>query len=363
MVKGLYVHIPFCRNVCGYCDFVKCRYNPGLAEKYLSVLKMELETIRQDSFETVYIGGGTPTALNYSQLKNLLEMLSVFKVNQEYTIEINPESFDEDKARLLKQYGVNRASVGVQSFNEHVLKVMNRQHTNADVERTISLLKENGINNISIDLIFGLGSQGLMDVIDDLQKAVNLDITHISVYDLEIWPNTEFGMKNYQKADEERCALMYQSIIDYLNSHSYYQYEVSNFALADNYSRHNTLYWQYEDYYGVGLGACGKIGDMRYENTHNFVEYLQGQFRKEVLYQNYEEQLFETIMMGLRMVRGISISDFNQRYHTDLLSHYQKAVDKNLERNLLVLKDGNIYCSGEGMMVLNDILVDFMMYV
>lgn len=363
MVKGLYVHIPFCRNVCGYCDFVKCRYNPGLAEKYLSVLKMEIDSIRQDSFETVYIGGGTPTALNYAQLKQLLEMLSVFKVNQEYTIEINPETFDADKAALLKQYGVNRASIGVQSFNSHLLKVMNRQHSNVDVINTIDLLKENGIKNISIDLMFGLGSQSLSDVIDDLQKAVNLDITHISVYDLEIWPNTEFGMKSYQKADEERCYMMYSSIIDYLNSHSYYQYEVSNFALADYYSRHNTLYWHYEDYYGVGLGACGKIGEMRYENTHNFNEYLKGQFRKEVLYQNYEEQLFETIMMGLRMIRGINIESFNQRYHTDFLQHYQSAVDKNLAKNLLILKDGNIYCSAEGMMVLNDILVDFMMYV
>ncbi len=363
MIKGLYVHIPFCQHICGYCDFAKCVYNYGLAEKYLQQLERELDTISQKQFETVYIGGGTPTSLSAAQLERLLKMLSRFEIKSEYTIEINPETFDEEKAGIIARYGVNRASVGVQSFNEQLLVEMNRRHHNIDVYNTFRYLRANGITNISIDLIFGFRKQTLSDVISDLNTAVGCNITHISVYDLEIWPNTPFGIRQYEKADEETCYLMYSTIVDFLNCHSYYQYEVSNFALASYQSKHNMLYWNYEDYIGVGLGACGKIETTRYENTHNFVEYLSGKWKKEETFLKFEDRIFEAVMMGLRMNRGININDFNARFHTDLLKHYARAVDRNLLKGLLILKDGYIYASAAGMMVLNDILVDFMEYV
>ena len=360
MIKGLYVHIPFCRSICGYCDFAKCRYEKVLADRYLYHLKKEIDEISQDSFLSIYIGGGTPTALSAEQLEELLQMLSRFKVEKEYTIEINPETFDLEKAQLLKKYGVNRVSVGIQSFNEQLLAHMGRTHHNIDVHNTFRALDKVGIDNRSIDLMYGFHNQTLAELLADLEKAVRMNITHISIYDLEVYPQTPFGIAGYQPVDDETDFLMYQTIIDFLNSHSFYQYEVSNFALTTHQSVHNMLYWRYEDYLGVGLGASGKVKNIRYDNTRNFMDYIHDKYRKTEYHLTMKDQRFEAVMMNLRLLQGINIREYDYRFETGLLALYHDAIEKNINKKLLEIVDGYLRVTAKGLFVLNDILVDFM---
>ena len=340
MIKGLYVHIPFCNSICGYCDFARSKYSSSLADKYLTHLEKELSEIKQDSFYTVYIGGGTPTSLNEKQLERLLKMLSGFRVEEEYTIEINPESFTSAKAQLIKKYGINRVSIGVQSFNEGLLLHMGRKHTNEDVMNTLKYLDEVQINNRSIDLIFGFKTQSLTNVLTDLQKAVRLDITHISIYDLEIYPKTLFGVQKYKKLDEETCFIMYQCIVEYLNQHGYKQYETSNFAIGKYQSEHNKLYWKYEDYKGVGLSVSSKIKNIRVDNTTNFVAYLNDRYVATTTRLSDEDVIFEAIMMNLRMNEGINIKEFDERFDCNILEKHHSAIEKNINRGLLEVKNG-----------------------
>ncbi len=360
MIKGLYVHIPFCNSICGYCDFARAKYTSSLAEKYLFHLEKELSEIKQDSFYTIYIGGGTPTSLNEKQLERLLKMLSRFTVEEEYTIEINPESFNREKALLIKKYGINRVSIGVQTFDEGLLAHMGRTHTNSDVLNTLKYLDEVDINNRSIDLIFGFKTQTLSNVLTDLQKAVLLDITHISIYDLEIYPKTIFGIKKYKKLDEETCFIMYQSIVEYLNLHGYRQYETSNFALGKYQSKHNRLYWKYDDFRGVGLSASSKIKNVRIDNTSNFVDYLNDRYIAETIRLSDEDVIFEAVMMNLRMNEGIDIKEFDERFNCNILEKYHQTIDKNIKKGLLEVKNGFLKTTNMGIFVLNDILVDFM---
>lgn len=360
MIKALYVHIPFCWHICYYCDFSRCIYEKALADRYLTHLNKEIDLIQQDSFETIYIGGGTPTSLDHQQFERLLKMLSRFKNVKEYTIEVNPETFDRDKATLLKQYGVNRVSLGVQTFDEALLKEIGRKHTNKDVYDTLSYLEEVGIKNRSIDLMFGFSSQGLSNVISDLKQAVMLPIQHISIYDLEVYPHSKLGLSGYQKADDETTFLMYQTIIEFLNSHSYKQYETSNFAISTFESLHNKTYWYYQDYLGVGLSACGKVGRTRFENTSNFVDYLKDDYCKEKTRLTIDDVIFEAIMMNLRLNEGIDINKFDDRFSCNILEKYHQPIEKNINRGLLEVKNSHLKTTEKGIYVLNDILIDFM---
>ncbi|MDO4377695.1 MAG: radical SAM family heme chaperone HemW [Erysipelotrichia bacterium] len=360
MIKGLYVHIPFCRHICYYCDFSRCIYDKSLSDRYLQHLRREIEMIDQNSFETIYIGGGTPTSLDKEQLIYLLESLARFKNVKEYTVEINPESFDLEKAQLLKKYGVNRVSIGVQTFNENLLTRIGRKHNNIDVLNTLEYLTIVGIKNRSIDLMFGFKEQTLKDVLNDLHKSVMLDIQHISIYDLEIYPRSKFGLQKYQKADEELTFMMYQTIIEFLNQHSYGQYEISNFALPTFQSQHNKIYWYYQDYAGVGLSACGKIGKLRYENTENFVKYLSDNYRSKEINLSNDDIRFEALMMNLRLNEGIDIRQFDRRFQCNILEDYHQAVEKNIQSGLLEIKDSHLKTTAKGIFVLNDILIDFM---
>lgn len=360
MIKSLYVHIPFCQHICYYCDFSRCIYEKGLVDRYLTHLNKEIDTIKQDKFETIYIGGGTPTSLDYAQLERLLRMLSRFKGVKEYTIEINPETFDLDKARLLKQYGINRVSIGVQTFNETILKIIGRKHTNKDVYDTLSYLNEVGINNRSIDLMFGFKEQSLADVLTDLKQAVMLPIQHISIYDLEIYPHSKLGLTGYVKNDEEITFLMYQTIIEYLNAHSYKQYEISNFSIDTFQSLHNKAYWYYYDYLAVGLSGCGKVGRTRYENTSNFIKYLSDEYRKQEIKLTIDDERFEALMMNLRLNEGIDIRKFDERFNCNILQKYHQAIEKNIDKGLLEVKNSHLKTTEKGIYVLNDILIDFM---
>ena len=362
MIKGLYIHIPFCKHVCFYCNFPKALYNEALADRYLNRLEKELSTIEQDHFDGIYIGGGTPTALSEKQLDRLLSFIDKYSF-QEFTVEINPETFNREKAKLFKKHRVNRASIGIQSFNENLLIVMGRKHTNADVYNTISLLRENGIDNISVDLIYGFLNQTVAMIKEDIDKAVGLGVKHVSIYELELHEDTLFHKQGYYGADDESNYEFYDFAIRYLNSLGYKQYETSNFALEGFQSIHNKVYWHFEDYYGAGLGASGKIGRRYWRNTTNFVKYLSEEDVQEITELSEEEERFEAIMMGLRLLEGIDLKDFAERFGVDIEKHYQKAVEKNIQEGLLCIEKGFLKPTGKGVFVLNDILLDFMDYL
>ena len=363
MADSLYVHIPFCRHICHYCDFAKRIYNEELADQYLNQLEKEISRIRQECFDTVYIGGGTPSALNCRQLEKLFGILSVFAVGKEFTFEINPETMTPEKAMLLKKYGVNRVSIGIQTFNEEILKEIGRTHVLQDVENTFRYLKEAGIDNISIDLMYGFEHQTVEQLQQDIEKAVRLDIKHISIYELEVHEGTVLGHRGYKNCSDDDLYLMYSTIRKQLPLYGFQQYEISNFALEGYQSVHNKTYWHYNDYIGVGLGAAGKEYHIRYENTHSLKQYLAGDWRQEEIKLSLEDERFESVMMGLRLLEGIEIKEYNKTLSCNILDHYREPIEKNLSSGRLIIDGGYLKLSDTGIYLMNDVLVDFMVWL
>ena len=253
MIDSLYVHIPFCKSICYYCDFCHVVYNEKIADEYLDALEKDLNFhVKNRNLKTIYIGGGTPTCLNEEQLEKLLQMLRYFsRFVKEYTIEINPETMSEAKYQLLAKYGINRASIGLQSTNDDILKFMNRKHNFNDVKNVIDKLHQYHIDNISIDLMYSIPNQTLKDFKNSLNEVCKLDIDHVSIYSLTIEENTVFGKKGYRPLDEETEADMYDIAKKILKQNGFKQYEISNFAKDGHESQHNIAYWNYDDYYGV----------------------------------------------------------------------------------------------------------------
>lgn len=361
MNKGLYIHIPFCDHICGYCDFARGHYNEELADKYLLALKAELKTKDLKHIETVYVGGGTPTSLNLSQLEFLLLMISPYLKNvKEFTIEANPESLSKDKAKLFKKYGVNRISMGMQVSQNHLLQLIERKHSLQDVKDKVLMLKDVGIDNISIDLMYGIPTQTLEDLKESVSEIVKLDISHVSLYGLTIEPNSKFGKKNYKEANSELDANMYESAIEFLEKANFKRYEISNFAKAGYKSKHNQVYWKYLDFCGVGLFASGKELGVRYTNTRSLKEYINGNNIKDVITLSLEDQMFEFIMMNLRLSSGFNINDFNERFNVDFNKKYKEQLEKLCNSGLLIVENNQVKASDYGLEILNTVLEEFM---
>lgn len=361
MVKHLYIHIPFCWDICSYCDFCKVFYQEKQADQYLDALEKDIK--KQDIREliTIYIGGGTPSSLNYRQLNRLMQLLKPFLSDslKEFSIEVNPESMDYEKLLILKRGGLNRLSIGVQTFNEDLLKLVDRHHNNDQVFSLISQAKELGINNINIDLMYGLPRQSQADIIKDLETVKELEIKHISYYSLILEDYTKLKKTTYQPLDDEESASLNKLIDQKLAIEGFIKYEVSNYAQAGYQSLHNMSYWLYKDYLGLGAGAASKIGDTIRENSRSITGYIQGKDIHKNIVQTKEDLMFNEIMMGLRLIEGIDILAFNRKYNVDLFSYYQEAIDKYLGTYLLVT-DNYLKCSPEGIYFLNQILLDFM---
>ena len=281
--KSMYVHVPFCKSICSYCDFTRVSYQEAMVDKWLVQIKKDLANVENKNLDTIYLGGGTPSCLSLKQLEELLVALDSFSVAKEYTIEVNPETLTNDKAKLLVEHGINRVSLGVQSFNDDLLRVISRKHTKNDVVNSISLLNDVGITNISVDLMYGLPTQTLQQLSDDLLFATSLEIKHVSIYSLTIEPNSVFGRNNVETIDMDLETDMYTKAIELLEKHGFLQYEISSFAKSGYESKHNLVYWHYEDFYGIGIGASGKEGNIRYSNISDYKSYLAGERKREVI--------------------------------------------------------------------------------
>ncbi len=362
MINALYLHVPFCRTICGYCDFCHFVYRKDKVDLWLEGLKEELnDKDINKNLKTVYIGGGTPTSLDIEQLERLLILLKPYtNCVEEYTVEVNPETITVDKIKLLKKYKVNRVSIGVQSSDDKLLKLMNRHHDFNLVKRVIEDFKKLEITNISVDLMYGLPKQTLAVLKTTLEDFISLDVPHISIYSLTVEENTPFYKQGYKAADNELEADMYDYIIDFLSKHGYVQYEISSFARDNLVSKHNLAYWHYEDFYGISMSASGKENNVRYDNTSDFKKYLSYNYVDNFIVLTKNDMMFEYIMMGLRLKEGINILKFNELYEEDFMVKYQKVINNLLEKKLIVLDDNNLKCSDSGFKILNTVLEDFM---
>lgn len=359
MIQSMYIHVPFCEDICGYCDFTRVKIHPILVERYLLTLYEEIKEIPPRIMNTLYIGGGTPTSLSVDELSSLLSFLNGYHdASTEFTVEANPESIDDEKAALMASFGVNRVSMGVQTFDSDELSLLNRTHTPTDIQNAISTLHRHGITNISIDLIYGLPTQTLESWRQTLHTALNQNITHISLYSLTIEEHSEFGRKGVQAADPDLEAAMYFEAVKILEKSGLNRYEISSFT-KDKPSRHNLAYWHYDDFYGLGPGATQMTNHTRILKTTNLENYANRNVIQESIPLSVEDERFEFVMMGLRLTEGIQLDRFKQRFGVALTEVFAQAIETNIKRRNVEIVDGYLRTTQEGMALLNDVLVEF----
>ena len=342
-----YVHIPFCTQICYYCDFSKVFIKNQPVDSYLEHLIEEYDSYDIKNLRTLYIGGGTPTALSAPQLAFLLEKLTDkldLSYLEELTIEANPGDLDEEKIAVLKDSPVNRVSLGVQTFNDRMLKQIGRSHLEKDIYENIANLKKAGFDNISIDLIYALPKQTMEDVKTNVAKAIALDIPHMSLYSLILENHTVFmnrmrrGKLPLPKEDLE--AEMFEYIIAELEKAGFEHYEISNFSKPGFESRHNLMYWDNAEYYGIGAGASGYVNGVRYKNHGPIRHYLQAveagnaRVQEEVL--TLHEKMEEEMFLGLRKKSGVSKKRFEEKFGLSFEDQYGAVVSELTEQGLLV---------------------------
>ena len=359
MVKSVYIHIPFCKTICSYCDFCKLHYDKKYVDSYLECLKKEiLERYHGQIIDTIYIGGGTPTSLDYYELEKLFQIVQLFRTSDylEYSIESNVECLDEKKISLFKEYGINRVSLGVQSFDTSILRELHRHHDKDMVFFVVSMLKKYGIFNINIDLMYGV-SDHLSKVESDICSFLDLDVSHISCYSLIIEDHTRFGILNRKYIDEELEYKMYRLIRNRLIEHGYHQYEISNYCKEGYECKHNLNYWKNGEYYGFGLGAVSYLLYDRISNTKNLSKYLNGEYLYEKTYEVKRVRMENEMILGLRMIKGVSILEFYDKYHENIFDIFN--IDDLLKEGKLMIDDGFLSIRKDYLYLSNDILIYF----
>ncbi len=357
--SSVYVHIPFCNTICSYCDFCKIFYNEELVNKYLFSLEKEINKYyRNEIINTLYIGGGTPSSLSIDQLNNLFNIIKIFKLNKKYefTIEMNLNDITKEKLKLLKDNGVNRLSIGVESVNSKYFDFLNRESKKEIVIDKISLVKKY-FDNFNIDLMYAFPNQTIEEVLDDLRFIINLNPTHISIYSLIIEEHTKLFINKINPIDEEIESDMYYNIIKELKKNRYIHYEISNFSKKGYESVHNQVYWNNDYYYGFGLGSSGYIENIRYTNTRSINKYLEGIYRLEEENISKEINMENEMIFGLRKISGVSKEKFYNKFNRDIYDVFDII---NLIDNKLLIDDGkNVYIPEDKLYISNSILLNF----
>ena len=355
-----YVHIPFCTQICYYCDFSKVFIKNQPVDSYLEYLLQEFHSYDIQKLRTLYIGGGTPTALSASQLEVLLEGLTKnldLSMLEELTIEANPGDLDADKIAVLQNSAVNRVSLGVQTFDDKMLKKIGRSHTEKDIYENIDRLKLSGFDNISIDLIYALPGQTMDQVRDNVAKAIALDIPHMSLYSLILENHTVF-MNRMRRGKlplpkEELEAEMFEYIIAELEKAGFEHYEISNFSKTGFESRHNLMYWDNAEYYGIGAGASGYVDGVRYKNHGPIRHYLkaveEGSARINEEHLSHREQMEEEMFLGLRKKSGVSMARFEEKFEQSFQELYGEIVKDLIQQGLMQLDGDSVRMTKRGL--------------
>ncbi|BDH62282.1 coproporphyrinogen III oxidase [Lysinibacillus sp. PLM2] len=379
MARGVYIHIPFCHQICNYCDFNKVFFKNQPVDEYIEAIGKEISFIQKqqpevfDHIETIYLGGGTPTALSANQISRLLEIIqSQIPTGElvEFASEANPDELTVDKLKALKNGGVNRISLGVQSFDQTLLKKLGRTHSNEHVYETIENARHVGFNNINIDLMYGLPGQTMEQWEDTLEKALALNLPHYSAYSLIVEPKTVFyiqyakGKLNLPTEDLE--AEMYDALMKQMELHDLKQYEISNFAKNGYISTHNKIYWDNDEYVGVGAGAHGYTRNIRYSNIGPIRKYLDSILNGErpILHQHevtIEEKCEEQMFLGLRKNEGVSFESFEKKFGISMLEKYEDIINQLVDEQLLIADERGIRLSRKGRFVGNEIFQQFLL--
>jgi len=376
MVKGLYIHVPFCDHICNYCDFPKLYANQSLQDRYMDALLGELQTYENDlafsQLKTIYIGGGTPTALTVGQLRLLLDWLQEavdLGGLLEFTMEANPENLTDEKIDLLLEYGINRVSLGVQTFHDELLPSIGRTHSAASAITAIQRLKAKGMPRINLDLIYAIPGQTLEQLQSDLTTALRLDIDHLSAYSLILEEHTklyvDYMQDKLELAENDLEASMFELVMDTLATAGYKHYEISNFTKGEP-SHHNMWYWLNESYLGVGLGAHGYVNGMRYSNTKSINAYIGNvqQGKLPVVESNQvdaDQQTEEELFLGLRLLQGVDLQASSLKLGRNLEELYQNQLNMLKDRGFLHYEDSHAVLTRRGLLMANAVFEQFLL--
>ncbi|MFK4907382.1 radical SAM family heme chaperone HemW [Lactococcus petauri] len=367
--KAAYVHIPFCSHICYYCDFAKVLMTGQPVEAYIDELLKEYDSYDISSLKTLYIGGGTPSVLPADQLEKLLTHLTktlVLEELEEFTVEANPSDLTDEVLAVLANSPVNRISLGVQSFDDKLLKKIGRTHTEAQVYSSIERLRAAGFENITIDLIYGLPNQTMEMVERDVQKFLELDLPHVALYSLILEDHTVFMNRQrrgrLRLPSDDRNADMYEYIIEMLTSKGYSHYEVSNFGKIGYESKHNMTYWDNAEYYGIGAGASGYLDGIRYKNhgpVHHYLREENKRVNEEVL--TRKQRIEEEMFLGLRKKNGVSIERFHKKFGQTLEEVYGTIIEELAFQKMLFEADGRIQMTEKGFELGNEVFERFLL--
>lgn len=359
-INSLYIHIPFCDSICPYCDFTKFISKDIFKFNYTYQICRDLKNLYKSGyrFKTIYIGGGTPTSLSLKDLRKILKLtkLLLAKKNYEFTIEANPESLDEEKLRLFKSSGVNRISIGIQTFNPKLLKIINRDY-GINYFDLIKLVKKY-ITNINVDLIYGLPGETKEDLLSDLDSFIKLDINHISTYSLSINPMSLFYVKKVKEVSEDLSREFYDLILDILRKHGFERYEISNFSKPGFESKHNLTYWKDDEYIGIGCGASGYYYPRRYKMSSSLTDYIRGKRNYEAEIVHKKDNIDYFLICNLRLKNGFSPVEFKSRFGFNFEEKYKNIIKQYISSGFLVVNKYKIYCSDEGLIKLDLLLRD-----
>jgi oxygen-independent coproporphyrinogen III oxidase len=364
-MAGVYIHIPFCGRRCHYCDFYS---TANLIQKKDLLDTLAIEMIKQKDFlkneeiKTVYFGGGTPSLLDSNEIRNLLEQLnSNFNIskNSEITLEVNPDDITEQYVKEIKNIGINRISIGVQSFFDEDLKMLNRRHDAKQAMASVKMAVDNGINNISIDLIYGLPGQSLEKWEENIRKAMSLPIVHLSAYHLTIEKGTAFyhmlKKQKIKETEEDNSIKMFQMIIELCKMNGFEHYEISNFAKNKKYSQHNSAYWEKKKYLGLGPSAHSYDGDNRHWNIADVNEYInkinagKTWFEGEML--SEKDKMNEMIMTSLRTMWGLNLNEFEKIFGKSRSKTILKSIKNFLDDKSVEIIDNTVILTQKGKMI------------
>lgn len=360
MAQNVYIHIPFCRQKCNYCSFVSFSKTDD-KEKYLNALCDEISSqYKKELLKTLYFGGGTPSLLSVDEFKRIISLFNIDECT-EVTAELNPENLTVEYLTGLRHAGINRISLGCQTFNDDILKIIGRRHSGEQVKFAVQTAKAVGFENISLDFIYGLPTQTNDIFKADLQTAIALGIQHISLYGLKIDEGCYFFKNSPQNLpDDDMQAQMYLEAINLAAQHGFSHYEISNFALPEFHSRHNMNYWDNNSYYGFGVAAHGYINGVRYSNPVTISQYIKNPLQHEFETKlTVQEKLEEEIFLGLRRMKGIDVSLINEKYGINFDEKYKSIIQKYLATGHLLRTEKGYCFSSKGILVSNYILADF----
>ena len=358
MPSSLYIHIPFCKKICTYCDFPKVLYAPSWAFSYIESLLEDLKD-HDGPYQTIYIGGGTPTALGLPLLRKLLSALEKkLAPNGEFSIEGNPDSLSEEVLDCLLSHKINRLSLGAQTSNGRFLSYLGRTHTFEDVRKAVSLAKRKGMENINVDMMYGFEGETKEDIEKDIEAFLSLNVPHLSAYSLQVEEGTILYRKK-AKQDDDLAASLYEIIVPALEKAGYRRYEVSNFCRPSYECKHNLTYWKDEEYDAIGLGASGYTNGRRYTYTRNLTRYLRDKTLEYEEVVSKEDDIKYYLTTNLRLADGFALDAFKARFGFAFEERYSKEIKQAEKEGLLTIFGGNCKASGKGLYLLDRILLLF----